>query len=117
METNRRTLAIRWAVIAMLAILVIAVIALWVVLKTGAAVVARGYGRADLARDIEAGPATAYRLASVSKQFTAAAILLLAQDGKLSIEDPVRKWLPSLPHAAAAIPTAATRAAGRHLRW
>ena len=73
------------------------------VLKDGAAVVARGYGRADLARDIEAGPATAYRLASVSKQFTAAAILLLAQDGSLSIDDPARKWLPSLPDAAAAI--------------
>ena len=73
------------------------------VLKDGAAVVARGYGRADLARDIEAGPATAYRLASVSKQFTAAAILLLAQDGKLGIDDPARKWLPSLPDAAAAI--------------
>lgn len=73
------------------------------VLKNGAAVVARGYGRADLARDIEAGPATAYRLASVSKQFTAAAILLLAQDGKLGIDDPARKWLPSLPDAAAAI--------------
>lgn len=73
------------------------------VLKDGAAVVARGYGRADLAQDIEAGPATAYRLASVSKQFTAAAILLLAQDGKLGIDDPARKWLPSLPDAAAAI--------------
>lgn len=73
------------------------------VLKDGAAVVARGYGRADLARDIEAGPATAYRLASVSKQFTAAAILLLAQDGRLSIDDTARKWLPSLPDAAAAI--------------
>ncbi len=73
------------------------------VLEDGAAVVARGYGRADLARDVEAGPATAYRLASVSKQFTAAAILLLAQDGKLGIDDPARKWLPSLPDAAAAI--------------
>ena len=73
------------------------------VLKDGAAVVARGYGRAELARDIEAGPATAYRLASVSKQFTAAAILLLAQDGRLSIDDRARKWLPPLPDAAAAI--------------
>ena len=73
------------------------------VLRDGEALVRRGYGRSDLEQGIEAGPATNYRLASVSKQFTAAAILLLAQDGKLSIEDPVRKWLPSLPHAAAAI--------------
>src|SRR5690606_10155331 len=35
-----------------------------------------------------------------SKQFTAAAVLLLAQSGKLSIDDPVRRWLPSLPPAA-----------------
>ncbi|KAF1716519.1 serine hydrolase [Pseudoxanthomonas yeongjuensis] len=69
------------------------------VLKDGKAVVRRGYGRADLEKGIEAGPATNYRLASVTKQFTAAAILLLAQDGKLSIDDPVRKWLPTLPRS------------------
>lgn len=73
------------------------------VLREGEAVVHRGYGRSDLEQGIEAGPATNYRLASVSKQFTAAAILLLAQDGKLRIEDPVRRWLPSLPAAADAI--------------
>ena len=70
------------------------------VLKDGKAVASRGYGRSDLARGIEAGPATSYRLASLSKQFTAAAVLLLAQDGRLSIDDPVRRWLPSLPKAA-----------------
>ncbi|HET7656051.1 MAG TPA: serine hydrolase domain-containing protein [Luteimonas sp.] len=70
------------------------------VLKDGEAVVRRGYGLSDLAQGTEAGPATNYRLASVSKQFTAAAILLLAQDGKLSLEDPVRRWLPSLPAVA-----------------
>ena len=73
------------------------------VLRDGAAVVRRGYGRSDLERDVEAGPATAYRLASVSKQFTAAAVLLLAQDGKLGIDDPVRNWLPSLPREDDAI--------------
>ena len=73
------------------------------VLKHGEPLVRRGYGRAELERGIEAGADTAYRLASVSKQFTAASILLLAEDDKLAIEDPVRKWLPSLPPAAAAI--------------
>jgi CubicO group peptidase (beta-lactamase class C family) len=73
------------------------------VLRDGEAVVNRGYGRSDLALGIEAGPATNYRLASVSKQFTAASILLLAQDGRLSIDDRARKWLPSLPPAADAI--------------
>jgi CubicO group peptidase (beta-lactamase class C family) len=70
------------------------------VLKDGKAVLSRGYGRSDMERGTEAGPATGYRLASVTKQFTAAAILLLAQDGKLSIDDPVRRWLPSLPKVA-----------------
>ena len=70
------------------------------VLKDGKPVVRRGYGRSDLARDTQADPRSNYRLASVSKQFTAAAILLLMQDGKLSLDDPVRKWLPELPQAA-----------------
>ncbi len=70
------------------------------VLQDGRALVDRGYGRSDLETGIEAGPGTNYRLASVSKQFTAAAILLLAQDGVLSIDDPVRRWLPSLPASA-----------------
>ncbi|MEP6907049.1 MAG: serine hydrolase domain-containing protein [Pseudoxanthomonas sp.] len=70
------------------------------VLKDGKAVVRRGYGRADLQRGTEAGPATTYRLASVTKQFTAAAVLLLAQDGKLTVDDPIKRWLPSLPKAA-----------------
>lgn len=73
------------------------------VLKDGKPLVRRGYGRSDLERETEAGPQTSYRLASVSKAFTAGAVLLLAQDGKLSIDDPVRKWLPSLPEAADAI--------------
>jgi CubicO group peptidase (beta-lactamase class C family) len=70
------------------------------VVKDGQVVLSRGYGRSDLARGTEAGPATSYRLASVTKPFTAAAILLLAQDGTLSIDDPVRTWLPSLPQVA-----------------
>jgi len=73
------------------------------VLKDGRALVRRGYGRADLESGTAAGADTNYRLASVSKQFTAAAILLLAQDGALSIDDPVKRWLPSLPPAADAI--------------
>jgi CubicO group peptidase (beta-lactamase class C family) len=73
------------------------------VLKDGQALVSRGYGRSDLERGVEAGPATGYRLASVSKQFTAAALLLLAQDGRLGLDDPVRRWLPALPKAAARV--------------
>ena len=73
------------------------------VLKDGKPLVRRGFGQADMAQGIAAGPATNYRLASVTKQFTAAAMLLLAQDGKLSIDDPVKRWLPTLPQVADAI--------------
>lgn len=73
------------------------------VLRDGKPVVRRGYGYADLENDTKATPSTNYRLASVSKQFTAASILLLKQDGKLSLSDPVRKWLPELPASDDAI--------------
>ena len=67
------------------------------VLKDGKPLVRRGYGLANLEQRAEVTPATNFRLASVSKQFTAAAILLLHEDGKLQLDDPVRKWLPELP--------------------
>lgn len=71
------------------------------VIREGEAVVRRSYGYADLEARTPATPRTNYRLASVSKQFTATTVLLLAQDGKLGLDDPVRKWLPSLPAKAA----------------
>lgn len=67
------------------------------VLKDGKPVLRKGLGVANLEHDEAATPATDYRLASVSKQFTAALILLLAEDGKLTLDDPIRRWLPSLP--------------------
>lgn len=73
------------------------------VVSDGVDVVRRGYGLADLESPVEAGPATNYRLASLSKQFTAAAVLLLVQDGRLKLDDPVRRWLPTLPAAAQAV--------------
>lgn len=73
------------------------------VIENGKPVVSRSYGYADMEARTAATPRTNYRLASVSKQFTAASILLLAQDGKLDLDDPVRKWLPSLPAAADAV--------------
>ncbi|HUN72409.1 MAG TPA: serine hydrolase domain-containing protein [Steroidobacteraceae bacterium] len=73
------------------------------VIKDGKAIIRRSYGYANLEKHIEATPATDYRLASVTKQFTAAGILLLRQDGKLRLSDPIRKWLPELPVTDAAI--------------
>jgi CubicO group peptidase (beta-lactamase class C family) len=63
----------------------------------GKPVLERAYGMADLERDVENAPDTIFEAGSVSKQFTAAAVLLLARDGKLSIDDPVRKYVPELP--------------------
>jgi CubicO group peptidase (beta-lactamase class C family) len=57
----------------------------------------RGYGTADLEHDVPITPATVFEAGSVSKQFTAASVLLLVQQGKLSLTDDVRKYIPELP--------------------
>jgi CubicO group peptidase (beta-lactamase class C family) len=58
---------------------------------------ARAYGLADLEQDTRNTPDTIFEAGSVSKQFTAAAVLLLAREGKLSLDDPVRTYMPELP--------------------
>ena len=73
------------------------------VIKDGKAIVRKGYGLANLESHEAATPATNYRLASVSKQFTAAGILLLSERGKLSLDDRVRRWLPELNAAHDAV--------------
>jgi CubicO group peptidase (beta-lactamase class C family) len=65
--------------------------------KDGQIVYKRGYGMADLNDDVPITPATVFHVASMSKQFTAASIVLLAQQGKLSLDDDVRKYIPELP--------------------
>lgn len=59
----------------------------------------RAFGDADVAPRREATPAMRYSIGSVSKQFTAAAILLLCEEGKLSLDDPVSRFLPNLTRA------------------
>jgi len=71
------------------------------VATTGRPVLAKGYGMADLEHDVAIAPDTIFEAGSVSKQFTAASLLLLARDGKLSIDDPVRKYIPELPDYSA----------------
>jgi len=73
------------------------------VMRDGQRVFRRAYGLADLEKHIPVTPASNYRLASMTKQFTAAAVLLLLEERRLSLEDPIRKWLPSLPTATAPI--------------
>ncbi len=67
------------------------------VARDGREVFSRAYGMADLERDVGATPATVYEAGSVAKQFTAAAIVLLAQQGRLSLDDDVRKHIPEVP--------------------
>ena len=66
-------------------------------------IINKGYGSANLEWDIPNTPATKFRLGSVTKQFTAAAILLLAERGKLTLEDPIKKHVPDAPAAWDAI--------------
>ncbi len=68
--------------------------------RDGRIVYTRGYGMANLEFGIAISPRTVFDIGSTSKQFTAFAIGLLEQDGKLSIDDPVRKHIPELgPYA------------------
>jgi CubicO group peptidase (beta-lactamase class C family) len=73
------------------------------VVKDGSPVVRRSWGFADIERRVAATPATNFRLASVTKQFTAAAILLLAEDGKLSLDEAIGKWFPAFPPTIRAV--------------
>lgn len=67
------------------------------VTQNGETVLERAYGMADLEWDIPNTPETLFEGGSVSKQFTAAAVILLALDGTLSLDDDVRRWVPELP--------------------
>jgi CubicO group peptidase (beta-lactamase class C family) len=66
------------------------------VVRDGVVVKQGGYGMADLERRIPIEADTAFRLASVSKQFTAMAIMILAEEGRLGYDDPIVRFLPEL---------------------
>jgi CubicO group peptidase (beta-lactamase class C family) len=65
--------------------------------QSGDLVVTRGAGLADLERGVPLTPASIIEAGSVSKQFTAAAVLLLALDGRLDLDADVRRWFPEMP--------------------
>ncbi len=71
-----------------------------VVIRDGRVILRRAYGMADLERHVAASPATDYRLASVTKQFTAMAVMLLVRDGELRYDQSILDILPELPPAA-----------------
>jgi CubicO group peptidase (beta-lactamase class C family) len=68
-----------------------------VVLRNGEVVKSKGYGFANLEHDIAATPETIYQSGSVGKQFTAAGILMLGEDGKLGLDDRLAKHFPDGP--------------------
>lgn len=69
------------------------------VARDGSTILDKGYGSADLEWNIPNAPDTRFRLGSITKQFTAASILLLEERGKLRVDDPISKYLPDAPAA------------------
>jgi CubicO group peptidase (beta-lactamase class C family) len=69
------------------------------VARDGKVLLDKGYGFANLEWDIPNTPTTKFRLGSITKQFTAASILLLEERGKLKVEEPVKKYMPNAPAA------------------
>ena len=69
------------------------------VARDGKTLLDKGYGFANLEWQVPDTPTTKFRLGSITKQFTAASILLLEERGKLKIDDPVKKYMPDAPAA------------------
>jgi len=70
------------------------------VVKNGEIAYVRAYGNARMDPKVPARPQMRYSIGSISKQFTATAILMLAEEGKLSLDDPVARFLPDLTRAS-----------------
>ena len=71
--------------------------------QDGRTMIERAWGSADLERGVALTPASILEAGSVSKQFTAAAVLLLARDGRLTLDDDIHRWLPELPDYGAPV--------------
>jgi len=67
------------------------------VIKDGKIIYKKGYGMSNLEYDVKNDPTTVFHIASVSKQFTVFSILLLQKEGKLSLDDDIRKYIPEVP--------------------
>jgi CubicO group peptidase (beta-lactamase class C family) len=68
------------------------------VIKDGVLVKAAGYGLADMEHNVPAGPETVYKIGSLSKQFLAAGVMMLVQDGKIGVDDKLGKHLEGTPN-------------------
>jgi CubicO group peptidase (beta-lactamase class C family) len=69
------------------------------VAKDGKVLLTKGYGMANLEHEVPNKPNTKFRLGSITKQFTAVAILQLQEQGKLNVQDPIGKYIPNSPEA------------------
>ena len=67
------------------------------ILKNGRVEILRSYGLANLEHNVPVKPTTVFQSGSLAKQFTAAAVMLLVQDGKLNLDEPVSRYLPDAP--------------------
>jgi D-alanyl-D-alanine carboxypeptidase len=69
------------------------------IVRDGRVAYVRAFGKARLSPPLAASPEMRYAIGSISKQFTVAAVMMLVQDGRMSIDDPVSKWFPELTRA------------------
>jgi D-alanyl-D-alanine carboxypeptidase len=74
--------------------------------RHGQVVLKKGYGMASLEYDIPIGPATVFRLASLTKVFTSAAVFMLVERGRVNLDDDIRKYLPDFPGRSGTITVA-----------
>jgi len=68
-----------------------------IVVREGKVILRKGYGKADMELGVPIAPDMVFRLGSITKQFTAVAILMLVEHGKLSLDDDITKFLPDYP--------------------
>jgi CubicO group peptidase (beta-lactamase class C family) len=69
------------------------------VVRNGKVILAKGYGMADVEHSVPASADTVYELGSITKQFTAMAILMLVEEGKVALDEKITHYLPDLPTA------------------
>ena len=69
------------------------------VIKDGQMVIAKGYGLANVEHQVPVKPETIFQSGSTGKQFTATAVMMLVEEGKLNLEDKITKYFPDGPEA------------------
>src|SRR5574341_1584759 len=69
------------------------------IVKNGEIVESKGYGMANLEHQVPARPETVYQSGSVGKQFTSMAVMMLVEQGKIRLDDPITRYFPSAPKA------------------